>query len=162
MSKNKKKKKETKEKKVGRPTKYKPEFCKMMVNWFDRELTQFKNAEKISMGEVITVKEEVANTPPMFGQFARKVAKVRHETMIKWCEQYPEFHKAYKECKNIQKEWIIMGCLTGYLNSSFGRFTLKNISDWRDNVETHISTDKGGIKLAYSLGQKVNDDSSSN
>ena len=42
-----KRKPTVRKKKVGRPTKYRPEFCQQMIEWFDRELTILKEVEKI-------------------------------------------------------------------------------------------------------------------
>lgn len=141
-------------KKRGRPTKYKKEFCDRMVEWFDRELTILKEVDKIEYGKVVKVEAEAPNEPPMFGTFARQELGIYHQTMITWTKQYPEFNEAYRECKQIQRDFIVMGCLMGHLNSNFGRFTMKNISEWRDNIETHVSTDKNNITLAYALRDK--------
>lgn len=157
-----KRKPTVRKKKVGRPTKYRPEFCQQMIEWFDRELTILKEVEKISPCGAITIMEEKPNKPPMFGDFARNKIKTNHQTMLEWTKKFPEFNEAYKECKEIQQEFIIMGCLMGHLNSSFGRFTMKNISDWRDKIETDSSKDEkedNTLKLAYSL-QALNDTSS--
>jgi hypothetical protein len=153
-NKNKNKKKDNEKNKVGRPTKYKPEYCEKMIKWFDRELTVLKEVEKVSPAGVVTIKEEKPNKPPMFGEFCRTILKVHHSTMLLWVQEHKEFSEAYKDCKEIQKEFIIMGCLMGIFNSSFGRFTLKNISDWRDHViESQDKDEKNAIVLAYSLNE---------
>lgn len=144
------KKKKKKKNKAGRPTLYKKEYCNLMINFFVRDLTREVEVEKIEYGKAVIIKEDKPNYPPMFGAFAREIG-VSHATLIDWTKKHKEFLEAYKECKEIQKEHIVMACLMGIYNANFGRFTMKNISDWRDNVDTHISTDKGGIKLAYSL-----------
>lgn len=121
--------------KGGRPTSYKKKYCEEIIKYFDKS--------------PIDEKGQPAK-PPMFGAFARHIG-VYHQTMLDWVKKYPEFDEAYREAKQMQQEIIIIGCLVGVYNASFGRFTMKNISEWRDNIDTHISTDKGGIKLAYSL-----------
>ena len=126
---------EKKKKKVGKPTSYKKRYCKDIIDFF--------NIEPVN-------KKGLPVKPPMFGAFARKIG-VYHQTMLDWVKKYPEFDEAYKEAKNMQQEIIIVGCLLNAYSASFGRFTMKNISDWRDNIDTHVSTDKGGFKLAYSL-----------
>lgn len=71
--KNKNKKEGQTEKKRGRPTKYRPEFCQMMVEWFDRELTEIVECERAtSNGAVVTIKEEKPIRPPMFGESQEK------------------------------------------------------------------------------------------
>jgi len=139
---------------AGRPTKYKKEYCEMMIDFFNRDVTRIVETEEMQLGKKTIRKERLPNYPPMFGKFARDVLKINHCTLLEWVKKYDEFAKAYNECKVIQREHIIIGCLMGVYNGNFGRFTMKNISDWRDNVDTHISTDRGGLKLAYSLESK--------
>lgn len=140
---------------AGRPTTYKKKYGQMMIDWFDRELTVLKDVQRVEYGKVVVVQEEAPNKPPMFGVFARKVIGVYYQTLVDWKHKYPEFNDAYNECKRIQQEFIIMGCLMGHLNANFGRFTMKNISTWRDNVTDQVTTAKGGIALAYKRPEKA-------
>lgn len=136
--------------KGGRPSKYKKEYCQLMINWFSRDLTREVEVEKIEYGKAVKINEIQPNYPPMFGAFAREIG-VSHATLIDWTKKNKEFLEAYNECKQIQRDHIVMGCLMGIYNANFGRFTMKNISEWRDKIETHIDNGKGGLKLAYKL-----------
>lgn len=104
----------------GRPSKYKPEYVDGIVAWFE---------EKIKAKEL-----------PFLSKWARTVAGVSEQTSITWTEKEPEFFEAYKKAKEIQKEFLIYGGLTGLFNSTFAIFTAKNITDMRDQTQIDHTT----------------------
>ncbi len=107
--------------KTGRPTAYKPEYADLLLAYFE------KNAR--------------AMTLPHLSKWARTVAGVCHDTAIEWTKVHPEFSEAYKKAKDIQKEVLIEGALTGKFQQTFAIFTAKNITDMRDVQETKNQTD---------------------
>lgn len=110
---------------AGRPTKYKPEYCQQIVEWFE-----------------VKVKE---NELPFLSKWARQEARVCEDTAIEWTKQHEDFSEAYKKAKDIQKEFLITGGLTGKFNPTFAIFTAKNITDMRDM--TNIDHTTKGEKL---------------
>ena len=62
---------------------------------------------------------------------------VKTETMDR-LKDLNDFCKAYKEAKELQKEFLISIGLSGAANAPFAIFTAKNVTDMRDNsVITH-------------------------
>ncbi len=56
-----------------------------------------------------------------------------------------EFCNAYKEAKEMQKEFLVNLGLSGAAPSTFTIFTAKNVTDMRDKSETDITS--GGVPL---------------
>ncbi|MFA5299123.1 MAG: hypothetical protein WC389_13025 [Lutibacter sp.] len=100
----------------GRPTKYKPEYCDIIVSYFIAEAEEDKL--------------------PFLSKFAREIAGVCCDTAIEWTKEYPEFSESYKKAKDIQKEYLISHALDGKINPTAFIFTAKNITDMRDRQET--------------------------
>ena len=109
----------------GRPTKYKASYCQAIVEYFERE------AEKVRV--------------PFLSAWARNVAGVCEDTAIEWTKKHEEFSEAYKKAKDIQKEVLILGGLTGRFNPTFAIFTAKNLTDMRDKHE--IDHTSGGERI---------------
>lgn len=143
--------------KLGRPSSYRPEYADLMINWFDKELTEVKERTKVIDGSEIVYYEDVPVKPPTFSEFSRKVLGVFFSTMKSWVDKYEEFRMAYMECKEIQKEIIVTGSLMGVYNASYGRFVMKNISEWRDNITAEIKSEKPVLELAYHLNAAAKD-----
>lgn len=108
---------------VGRPTKYKPEYCQVIIDYFDIPATD---------------SEGNANNPRFLSAFARSIG-VNHDTLHEWCSVYPEFSEAYTEAKRLQGEHIIVNALQNRYNSSFAWRTMMNIQDWRDKQEHAVA-----------------------
>lgn len=138
------KKKSAKKNKGGRPTKYKKEYCRKIIEFFDigptREVevvTAFKNGtEKIST-------EERANHLPFFSKFAKSIG-VHDNTLELWCKKYPEFMCAYTRAKHLQKQHLITCGLLGLYNHAFAKFVAINITDMRDQKNIELG---GNVKI---------------
>ena len=116
--------KETKKNPVGRPTSYKPEYCKQMLDFF----LSFLDVDKQKKPEFPTLMD-----------FAREV-EVNYATLTRWRDAHPDFRKAYKECQEVQLNIVIKNAIVGRFNSIFSIFTLKNIAGWRDSPVIDNST----------------------
>ena len=130
------KKKAKKKHAGGRPSKYKKEYCEMIVVYFDIEptkevevVTTFKN------GTTRESSEERPNHLKFLNKFARSIG-VCHDTLIEWTKRHPEFSDAYTHAKELQKEHLITCGLLGLYNPAFAKFTAVNITDMRDKTET--------------------------
>jgi len=140
MSQAKKVKEEAKNSsKEGRPTKYKPEYCQGIIEYFDiepyrevEETITFKN------GDTKTYYKNVANDLRFFSAYARSIG-VAHETLREWRKVYPEFSVAYKAAKGLQKEHLIANGLQNTFAQPFAVFTAKNILGWRDKSDVDHS-----------------------
>lgn len=112
----------------GRPTKYKPEICKTLKDYFSVDLYTVKNGKK------------EANLFPTFEGFSFEY-EINHQTMLDWCKVRPEFLEAYKWCKSKQKQLIMQGGMSGAYNAQFTIFVAKNVTDMKDRVE-HVDVSK--------------------
>ena len=123
---------------LGRPTKYKKEYCEQIIAFFSRKPYKEKEIQhKNKDGDTYKteyVKE--ANDIPFISEFAREIG-VCHDTILEWANRHKDFSLALKKAKELQKEFLIKNGLAGLYNPTFAIFTAKNITDMRDvsNVE---------------------------
>lgn len=110
---------------VGRPSKYRPEYCDMVV-------------EHMSEGASLT-------------SFAAEI-DVSRETISEWSRVHPEFSVAVKKGKAKCSAWWERlgrtGAMGGDVNPTLVIFGLKNMSpdDWRDKQELEVNQ-KSEIKV---------------
>jgi hypothetical protein len=116
----------------GQPTKYDPKYADEIVEYFARPVYIEKEKDVITKsGDVIKVTENEATDFPSFAGFAAKI-RVHRETLIEWCKAHKEFDWAYKYCKALQENWIVVNGNRGHLQANFAIFTTKNLLGWRD------------------------------
>lgn len=120
---------------AGQPTKYREEYCEEMIKFFKVECVTFT-----SRGEKRVTKF------PTFERFALNIG-VHHQTLLNWCDAHAKFFEAYKKCKEIQKDLLIEGGLSGHYNAAFTMFLAKNVTDLKDKQEVEHTVDE--IRLAY-------------
>lgn len=113
-----------KTRKAGRPTKYKPEYCQSIIQFFETDY--YEHGENI----------------PWICTYAKTIG-VYTSTVNRWGSpddpnSIPEFCEALKECKAIQEKKIAEGGLSGKLNSTMCIFALKNVAGWRDRTEQKV------------------------
>lgn len=128
-----------KKRKAGQPTKYKDEYCEMLIEHFDVE--PFVEREKTIVtksGDVIKVPTDVANNFPTLAGFAIKLG-VAKDTLHEWSRVHPKFSDAYKRAKDFQEHFLATNGLKGLVNTAFGIFTAKNVIGWRDKTETEMT-----------------------
>jgi hypothetical protein len=157
----------------GRPTKFKPEYCEALIEFFDiepyiKEVAE-SSKEYFATGEVKKETEKfkwMPNQMPTLYRFAKSI-NVAYSTVWRWAEKGqvdegdedppPEFERfcnAYKEAKEIQKEFLISLGLSGVSPSPFAIFTAKNITDMRDKQEHEH---KGKITHEHGLSEALKD-----
>lgn len=122
-------------KKAGRPTKYKPIYCKKIVEFFDIPPTMTK-MEKFyyKNGDVKEKEVEVANELPTILRFARSIGTT-DTTVVAWTKKYKPFLTAYLLAKSLQEDiWLTNG-LKGLYNPYFAGLMGKNIYGWKDKQE---------------------------
>ena len=114
---------------IGRPTKYKPEYCDMLVKHM---------AEGASMTS-----------------FAAEI-DVSRETISEWSRVHPEFSVAVKKGKAKCAAWWERlgrtGAMGGDVNPTLVIFGLKNMAadDWRDKQELDV-TQKSTVKVSADM-----------
>ncbi len=147
---------------------FKPEYTDALITFFDiqpynREVIE-KSVEYFASGQEKKRAEKFKYMPaklPTLYRFARSIG-VDYSTVWRWAEKgetmqgderiwhkdtAPEFIRfcnAYKQAKEIQKEFLINIGLSGAAPSPFAIFTAKNVTDMRDKQESEV-THKGSI-----------------
>lgn len=141
----------------GRPTKYRPIYCKLILEYFDIPPVKDVVTEIIDKktGELKFEHKEVANKWPTLFGFARKIG-VDDETLIEWGKVHPEFSAAIKKAKSIQQDILVENALHGRYEQPFAIFAAKNIFKWTDKTETDITSKGKQLKVgvvAYNNGK---------
>jgi len=129
----------------GRPTKYKPIYCKKIVEYFDIKPTHKEKVVKVIKGIPVEVEVEKPNPIPLFDMFAMEVCNVDRTTLHNWCDDHPEFFLAYRKAKSMQKKLLMYQCSYGYITPSYAVFLTKALTDLNDVSSVDITS--GGEKV---------------
>ena len=132
----------------GRPSKYKEEYIQKMLDFFSISPYEEVVVKKVSKkGDLFEEKQYIGCDFPTFSKFAVEIG-VSRDTLSEWNNKHEEFSVAYKKCKELQRNILIVNGLKGYYNTAFACFTAKNVTDMRDKQE-HIHDGNIGIKVQY-------------
>lgn len=128
--------------KGGQPTKYKPEYCQQLIDYFSIDPTKITEDETVSSadGDKLIARRMPQRMPWLEG-FARKIG-VHRNTLRDWCDLHPEFAEAYETAKDLQREFLVDIGLSGATSSSFAIFTMKNVCGWRDERDLKLKKAK--------------------
>lgn len=96
---------------AGRPTKYKPEYCQGIIDYFHD-----------------------SEGCPLIQDYAHSIG-VNKTTLYEWEQNYPDFSNAIKTAREMQESKLVSGALTGKFQQAFSIFMAKNIIGWRDKHE---------------------------
>ena len=127
---------------AGRPTKYKPEYCQAIIDWFSGETTR-TGIKTITTAKGTVIQEEtiLPEKLPLFERFAQSIG-VCVDTLDEWQNRHRKFSEAYTRAKQIQKAFLNENSLMGLYESKYAIFLAKNITDMRDRTEVeHGITD---------------------
>ena len=137
---------------MKRNIRYKKEYCKQMVDFFNiphtvekYEITTDKNGEKVK-----TV--EKPNPLPTFEKFAVSLGTCS-QNFDMWSEEHPEFKAACEQCRALQKDMLNDLAMRGFYNPTYTIFVAKNITDMTDKPET-TSCDFLEIRESYLSAMK--------
>lgn len=125
---------------VGRPSKYKKEYAKQLIEYFNVEPYKLKDGRL------------VATRFPTLERFSIKIG-VFVDTLNDWAmakkangkPKHPEFLRAYKHIKALQKDILVINGLQGLYQSNFCAFVATNFTDMADRKE--IDATSGGEKI---------------
>jgi hypothetical protein len=148
-------KKETKKLKVpkraprpgeGGQSKYKPEYCQEMLEYFNRGL--YKESKGFNKKEL--------NDLPTFQYYSAVIRNITQQTILNWAEEHKEFREVYQKCKKIQENILVQGGISRAYDPGFVKFILNSVSDtFKEKVEHTVDdSTKNLIKLAYALPGK--------
>lgn len=145
-------------KKNGRPEKYKPEYCKKMIEFFSIEPN--KVTKVITNGKNDYYKEEeklIPNDLPTFEKFAQ-LLDVSVDSMMRWRDKHKKFRVAYEKCKAMQKHILVVNGLSGLYASNFAIFVATNFTEMRSKNETDVTS--GGQPIPILGGASVHKNNS--
>lgn len=127
---------------AGQPTKYKPEYCQQLIDYFSIEPLEIIREQEITDTEGGKyISRRLPQRFPWFEGFARKIG-VHRNTLKNWCDEYPEFAEAYETAKDLQREFLVDIGLSGATSASFAIFTMKNVCGWRDERDLKLKKAK--------------------
>lgn len=156
---NSKEKTMSKTTKMGRPTKYKPEYCEKLIEHFNIPFYKTIIEEKMSAsGAVKELKRQVPNDFPTLEGFCRKIG-ITPDTIQNWAKANDDFLRALKIAKGIQKEFLTTHGLSGAYNNNFAKFISVNLTDYIDKSEVKTENEHNvkGYGLAFDLTTKPED-----
>lgn len=124
---------------AGRPTKYTPQICEDLVNFFDGD--PYEDREIPHMGKTGEFKwmdyKRMANKLPTVRSFCKKY-KIHYDTFYEWVKVHPQFSDAFTRAQELRKWFLIENGLNGTYNPLFAKFTAINITDMRDKQDVGI------------------------
>lgn len=141
--------------KVGRPTRYKAEFCQKLIEFFDiepweeRQIPHYDKAGRKDMdGNDIIVWTDIKLIPkrmPTLTRFAKRI-NVGYRTVYDWLDKkhrsyHKEFSQAFTLAKELRKNWLIDLGLSGLAPPASFKFVAINVTDMKDRQEHEI----GGV-----------------
>jgi hypothetical protein len=113
----------------GAPTKYRPEYCQQIVDFFTVNPTTEEIASRQKGNGLIRF--------PTFEGFASSIHVVM-STLFEWCKEHKEFSNAYNECKQLQKQFLIDCSLNDVFNAGFAKFVAINCTDMKEKLEQDV------------------------
>lgn len=105
--------------KGGQPTKYKPEYCQGIIDYFNSEITDAKGKY---------------NDFPIIAGYAAKIG-VNRDTLFEWAKVHPKFSDSLKAVKAKQEQILVKGAMTNNYNPTFAIFFAKNNLGYKDKPE---------------------------
>lgn len=140
--------------KRGQPTKYKPQHCQDLIDFFDVEPWETQKIEYYEGEEVVRVEEgkrQYRRMPTIEG-FAKSIS-VCIATVYNWIDKdhasyQAKFLDAYNKAKQYRKNWLIDVGLSGLAPANSFKFVAVNCTDMRDKQETkHKISEETAILL---------------
>ena len=122
--------------KRGGQTKYRPEYCKKLIEYFDRPATREQVKEVYYPSGEVKIREvmDVAEDMPTFSGFAKSI-KVYRQTLYDWAEEHPDFAVAMETARTMQEDIWLINAMSGRYNAQFAQFFGKNCLGYKDKTE---------------------------
>ena len=114
------------DKNKGAPSKYKPEYCKKIIDYFN--LDPFETIKDQEGQDTGIYRHKF----PSFERFAQELG-VSVNTLKNWAKKHADFLIAVEKAENLQQAFLSESALYGLVNSPFAVFTAKNLFGWSDS-----------------------------
>lgn len=113
-------------KKVGRPSKYSPDICKLVDSYLE-DRTDGKEMGKLKV------------KLPTVDDFARYISVSRASVFL-WAETYPEFSDSLEKITAEQKKRLLNSGLSGEYNSTIAKLILSSNHGMAERVDQDLTT----------------------
>ncbi len=141
---------------VGRPTVYDPKICKLLIEYFDRPLTEMEPKEVPSKDGIVTIMVKVPTEPPMIEGFLAK-HKILKSNFYLWLKTHVDLSDAFDIARQMQINHMATNGMMGRLNSTMTKMILGNISDYKDSSEVDHKSSDGSMRPVYNFTKKEKD-----
>lgn len=151
-------------KKTGAPTKYKPEYCEQILEFFNKEPFEYVEIDvEDDEGNVRkTIALDKTGNPirvpvhlPTKEAFATSIG-VDRGSLLNWAREHPEFFSAIKICEQMQQNILLQNALVQSYDKTFSIFTAKNVMGWTDKGSSDfVNIDFKNCKTAMQKAEKV-------
>jgi hypothetical protein len=129
--------------KMGRPTKYKPEYIQAILDYFCVEPTTTVEETVITASGINKIKKIHAVRYPTLERFAVSHA-VTVTTLHEWASKYPDFSYAMQLAKSAAKAILIENTLESRYSEGFAKFVAINCTDMVDKSTQERTGPNGG------------------
>lgn len=130
--------------KRGRPTKYKPEYAQMLLDYMQpgNYIEEVEVTHTNSKGDTWSETVEKPALLRFITAFARKI-DVSMETLETWAKdpEKPDFSGAYTRARQIQSEHLLTAGARGLGNATMMKFAAVNLTNLRDTSQQDIKHD---------------------
>ena len=133
---------------AGQPTKYKPEYCDAIRNWFENyEWFTTETVTENVGGKLETFNKKFPNRFPSLVTFARSI-NVSRSVLNEWAQKYPEFLQSLNDAKEIIENNLVTLGLSGHYNANMVRFAATNYTGMR---ETQVIEHQGDANFNFNI-----------
>ena len=119
----------------GRPTKYKPEYDALLVEFFNRPATR-REIETYTTKNGTTIEKpfDAPEQPPFVVDFC-DLLSIDVSTFYYWIDKQPSFSKAYAHAKMYLERNVVANGLLNNYNAGFASLVAKNWLGWTDKQD---------------------------
>lgn len=103
---------------LGAPTKYKPEYCQQLFDYFNQPPYE------------LVAGREVATDYKSLNNFACKIG-VSRSALYEWSKKFTEFGEIYELAQQYQEYYLTVNGLKGHISTPFAQFIAINHLDMR-------------------------------